>query len=268
MIHHLAEKRVTLTVRVPTEEEILELKKKAACVEVTEHPGFVMGHDYFNMKLPGAINRVFCRAALLDRMKVLAKQLAPDYGIYFFDVFRTKATQKFLFDDCRERLKLQHPEFTEEQLELETRKYVSHPDEPKRFTAPPHNTGGAIDLALVNLKTRKIVNFGSPIDLSEEISATDFFEKQFDPNMGLSEAVWLEARKHRRILFHSMVQLGFTNYPSEWWHYDLGDGMWAHALGKETIYHSMEKEVQEILRNTAGSSCATSEARCAFGTGL
>ena len=242
------DKPIIFSYPVPAEQTLNELKQQDGCIEIFEEPGFIIGNDYYKMKLPGAIPRVFCREALYVRMQKLRGLLAPDYAVYFFDVFRTKENQAYLFGQFQNRIQKTHPELEGEALEIETRKYVSHPHEPTRFTAPPHNTGGAIDLAFVNLKTNKMLNYGSPIDLSESISATDFFEQDFDAGAGLSEAEWIEARGNRRMLFHSMVSLGFTNYPSEWWHYDLGDGMWTEATGEKTIFHSMEAEVQASLK--------------------
>lgn len=247
LIIEFAEKPITHLFSEPSKEEIAALHYKSDCVEITEQAGFVIGNDYYQLQLPGSIPRVFCRLSVFERMKKLAAMLLPHYGVYFFDVFRTRETQAYLFNECRVRYQKNHPEWSEEELEAYTRLYVSHPDEPTRFSAPPHNTGAAIDLAIVDLKTQKLVNFGSPIDLSEKISDTDFFETNVDSSFGLSESQWLEARKYRRILFHSMAYLGFTNFPSEWWHYDLGDGMWAQVLGQETVYHSMETEVQAAL---------------------
>lgn len=37
-----------------------------------------------------------------------------------------------------------------------------------------------------------------------------------------------EARDHRRLLYHIMSEQGFTNLPSEWWHFDYGDQLWAY----------------------------------------
>ncbi|WP_445010846.1 M15 family metallopeptidase [Vreelandella stevensii] len=36
---------------------------------------------------------------------------------------------------------------------------------------------------------------------------------------------------HGRLLYDAMRQQGFTNLPSEWWHFDLGDQLWAHYGG-------------------------------------
>lgn len=34
--------------------------------------------------------------------------------------------------------------------------------------------------------------------------------------------------KNRRILYNVTIAAGFTNLPSEWWHYDYGDKFWAY----------------------------------------
>ncbi len=234
----------------PDKAQCMALAKMDECVEITENHSMILGHDYFQQNLPGSIDRVFCRQSVLTRLMDLNHFLLSEgLSLYLFDVFRTKATQAYLFTEFQKKIQKAHPDLKGEALEIETRKYVSHPDEPTRFTAPPHNTGGAIDLCLVDLKDHKHVNFGSAIDLSNEISATDYFEKPYDKDSGLTQSQWLEAQKNRRILFHCMITLGFTNYPTEWWHYDLGDGMWAESLGLETIYHSMEIQVQAEIEH-------------------
>ena len=43
-------------------------------------------------------------------------------------------------------------------------------------------------------------------------------------------------QKNRRMLYNVMTAAGFTNLPSEWWHYDYGDNMWAQLTGGKAIY--------------------------------
>ncbi|WP_243737176.1 M15 family metallopeptidase [Halomonas ventosae] len=33
------------------------------------------------------------------------------------------------------------------------------------------------------------------------------------------------------MLYHAMRGAGFSNLPSEWWHYDFGNQLWAHYGG-------------------------------------
>ena len=56
--------------------------------------------------------------------------------------------------------------------------------------------------------------------------------------MIFSDKVWINhfeeyekdivVRDNRRLLYNVMTEAGFTNLPSEWWHYDYGDKFWAH----------------------------------------
>ena len=36
------------------------------------------------------------------------------------------------------------------------------------------------------------------------------------------------ARNLRRILIHTMKEAGFSNLPTEWWHFDYGNQNWAY----------------------------------------
>ena len=38
------------------------------------------------------------------------------------------------------------------------------------------------------------------------------------------------------MLYNVMTAAGFTNLPSEWWHYDYGDNMWAQLTGGKPFY--------------------------------
>ena len=33
-----------------------------------------------------------------------------------------------------------------------------------------------------------------------------------------------------------MLQAGFTNLPTEWWHFDYGNKFWAFYTGNDAIY--------------------------------
>ncbi|CAK2155539.1 hypothetical protein VCRA2116O234_510012 [Vibrio crassostreae] len=60
---------------------------------------------------------------------------------------------------------------------------------------------------------------------------------QFDENSLRSWSCALEhsseakQANNRRLLYNAMIGAGFTNLPSEWWHYDYGNQMWANYTG-------------------------------------
>ncbi|MEH2072702.1 MAG: M15 family metallopeptidase [Nostoc sp.] len=86
-------------------------------------------------------------------------------------------------------------------------------------TPPPHSTGAAVDVTLVD-DTGKIVNMGSLIDEMSERSHPDFYGDSDSP-----EAQEYHAR--RQLLQDVMFKAGFQRNPREWWHFSFGDQMWA-----------------------------------------
>ena len=74
-----------------------------------------------------------------------------------------------------------------------------------------HSRGSAIDLTLLDMKTGKEVDMGSPFDFFSEISHPDYkgiTPKQYD---------------NRMLLRKVMMRHGFEPYDCEWWHFVLKD---------------------------------------------
>lgn len=79
---------------------------------------------------------------------------------------------------------------------------------------PPHVTGGAVDIT---------VDAGAgPLALG-----TDF--DSFEPAAGVAALEGIDGTDSilRRILYWSLVSVGFAPYAQEWWHYSYGDQNWA-----------------------------------------
>ena len=92
--------------------------------------------------------------------------------------------------------------------------YEIYPD--TTFVAPPwtgsiHNTGCAIDVTLIDLKT------GSELDMPTQFD--DFTEKASHHYMDLPASV----QQNRQLLLDIMVKYGFVQYDYEWWHYEYKD---------------------------------------------
>lgn len=41
---------------------------------------------------------------------------------------------------------------------------------------------------------------------------------------------------NRRLLYNAMISAGFTNLPSEWWHYDYDTKFWGYFTGKKPLF--------------------------------
>ena len=74
-----------------------------------------------------------------------------------------------------------------------------------------HSRGSTIDLTLLDMKTGKEVDMGSPFDMFSEVSHPDY--------KGITE----EQYNNRMILRNCMMRNGFEPIDCEWWHFTLKD---------------------------------------------
>ena len=72
-----------------------------------------------------------------------------------------------------------------------------------------HSRGSTVDLTLLNMKTGKEVDMGSPFDLFDPVSHPDY--------KGITD----EQYENRMILRHAMMRYGFDPIDCEWWHFTL-----------------------------------------------
>jgi D-alanyl-D-alanine dipeptidase len=170
------------------------------------------------------VARLLCEASTM---------LPLGWKICIFDAWRPLKLQKLLYKKYRAKLKQKYPNISEKELNRRVVKYVSFPSlDPTN--PPPHLTGGAVDLTLVD-KTGKKLEMGTEFDTFSRKAHTRFYEvklKKFG-KLKSQELLWL---KNRRILFHLLSSVGFTNYPREWWHFDYGDQFWADIKKTKAIY--------------------------------
>ena len=73
----------------------------------------------------------------------------------------------------------------------------------------PYFRGSTIDLTLLDMKTGKEVDMGSPFDLFSEVSHPDY--------RGITD----EQYENRMFLQKIMVRQGFVPIDCEWWHFTL-----------------------------------------------
>ncbi len=215
------------------------LKHNASPVELTVLPSIRPGNVYYKAGYEGTSEKMLCRQAVLLQMEKAQRLLQNGYEFHVFDAFRTKKTQRYLFDKIKKDMAEKYPVLSPEELMMLTRRFVAHPDEVSRFPIAPHNSGGALDLTLYS--QGHPVEMGTEFDEMSALAATLFFENEFDPSYGIPPQKWEEIRHNRRLLLDCMTEVGFVNYPHEWWHFDLGDCFWAEIYGSSWSYGSLEE---------------------------
>jgi zinc D-Ala-D-Ala dipeptidase len=151
--------------------------------------------------------------------------LHPNWRIQIFDAYRPIAVQQFMVDYSFAQA-VQDRGLAEVELSPNQRQEIweavyeiwAVPSWDEK-TPPPHSTGAAVDVTLVD-DAAQIVNMGSPIDEMSERSHPDYYANSDDP-----EAQQYHA--HRQLLRDVMLKAGFQRNPREWWHFSIGDQMWA-----------------------------------------
>lgn len=153
--------------------------------------------------------------------KLLKAQILLPKGMKFLltEGFRDPKYQAHIFKRRYEKNKKDFPHLTEEELYQKTISLVS----PIRMlngekNAPPHCTGAAIDVFLVD-------DNGNILDMG-----MDPFEEFYNPDLCYTNAknISSTAKKNREILSTALKQAGFVNYPTEFWHWSYGDRYWAY----------------------------------------
>lgn len=193
-------------------------------VSLTE-AGFMCEPKYYEQDIPGALDDCYARSSVVHMLKKAQDNLP--YGLRFkiYDAYRPICVQQFLWDEYRKDIKYKNPRLSVIELDEYTNYFVSKPSY-DIWQPSVHNTGGAIDLTLVT-EQGLALNMGTLFDDFTERAWTSYFE------IGTFSS---EVKTNRRILYNAMIKAGFTNLPSEWWHYDYGTKFWGYFKNKSPLY--------------------------------
>lgn len=223
-------------------QTLAALQAGSAAVALAATPRLYLDNRYYRDGHAGTRPQIYLRAAVAQQLQAALQLLPANLGLWLFDGWRSRDTQAALFSQIHAGLCAQHPAWGEAQLLAETRKFVAHPHDAGRFPVMPHLSGGAVDVAIFRLDSGELLDFGTAFDATEAASQTDYFEQDAGTDSRFSHARWLQVRQHRRLLFGVMQVAGFSNYHEEWWHYDLGDCLWAEACGSNWYYPAMSPD--------------------------
>ncbi len=156
-----------------------------------------------------------------------AQELLPSgLRLQIVGAFRPFDIQKAMYERAREELRKQHPDWDEELL-TEYINVFSAP--PILETPPPHTTGGAVDMSIIDEAGERL-DMTSPFEMGWD-SAPTYIE-------GLSEG----ARQNRALLISILTEAGITNFPGEWWHWSWGEPGWALRVGKPVALYGAVPE--------------------------
>lgn len=177
---------------------------------------------YAKMGIANAIPECFVRESVFEKLHQAAELIPADKQLVVLDGWRPFSVQQHLFDTLINILRKSFPHHDESYLHSKAKSLVSPPSNDSQAPSP-HLTGGSVDVTLCDSLGR-FLNMGSHFDEASQLSWTDALEANPEANT--------TAQENRRILYHAMIAVGFTNLPSEWWHFDFGNQLWAYRSGQ------------------------------------
>ena len=208
-----------------------------------ERFAFTLPHPYTAFGAPyGAVSPWQLRAgvlAALDEAQARLNGMRPGWRLKLFDAYRPLSVQRFMvwrefgcqanhrnltltgYDNPSD-LAARAPELYAT-LAPTVFEFWSMPSDDMSIP-PPHSTGAAIDLTLEDAQGQE-VNMGCPIDETSARAYPDHYARSVSPQER-------DYYAHRQLLHAAMSAAGFSRHPNEWWHFSLGDQLWAWACGK------------------------------------
>ncbi len=166
------------------------------------------------------------RESVARMLCAASKALANGYQFGVLEGWRPHHIQRRMYLRSWNRFKGMHPDWSDVQLKRVVNRYVAPMND---RVPPPHSTGGAVDLFLLDSDANEL-NMTEPLDVLD--SKAFLFSAE-----GLSD----RSRERRKIFGDALLEGGLTNYPSEYWHWSYGDQGWAYRTGAPNALYAVTK---------------------------
>ena len=166
------------------------------------------------------------RETVAKKLCEAAHNLPPHLTFHVVEGYRPIEVQRAMFSHATEEARRRFPDWSDDKLRIEAGRYSAPPD---AITPPPHTTGAAFDITIVDENELEL-DFISPFEM-------------LDVRGAAMNARWLSetAQNNRALLNRVLEAQGLTNYVDEWWHWSYGDNGWALRVGAtHAIYDSIE----------------------------
>lgn len=166
---------------------------------------------------------------------VEAQSMLPN-GLKFclYEALRSISLQELLFKERYNKVKKLNPSWSHDEIFLETTRLVSpviNTDGSRNI--PPHSTGAAIDIYLIDAKDQ-VIDMGI---------RTEDWMQDLDGSLSITHStkISLEAQNNRKIMNTVLSKAGFINYQTEYWHWSYGDRYWAYFKNEPyALYGSIQ----------------------------
>ncbi|WP_244100464.1 M15 family metallopeptidase [Burkholderia ambifaria] len=168
------------------------------------------------------------RRGVAERLAAAAHTLPAGVRLYVKEGYRPLALQRAYFTEHLAHLRRTvNPLPSDEALYELASHYVAPPE------VAAHPTGAAVDLTLISADAIEA-------DMGTIMNATD--QESSGACYTHNAFISRPAARNRHVLIAALTRAGFTNYPSEWWHWSFGDRYWAVMQNEShAIYGPVEE---------------------------
>ena len=186
------------------------------------------------LKFHPSLEVFLCRRDAAVRLLEAAQQFSLlGFALEIYEAYRPYQKQKRYYDLVWSETKKRLPDLSDDLIRKEVTPFIADPE-----MSPPHLTGGAVDLRMLDLA-------GKVVDMGTDIHALHEGSHLFASGLGPA------ALAHRKILLLAMLNAGFAPLPSEWWHYTYGDKFWGAFYNRFALFSTIRDPERFPYEGTA-----------------
>lgn len=164
----------------------------------------------------------FARETIAEMLNMAQIRLPKGVKLIIRCAYRTPEVQARQYKKDYKDLKAENPTWGKARLDTEIEKRTAPVD------VAHHCAGSAIDLSISDEE-------GNQFDMGTKLG--EFNIRTYTHSSEISS----ESRVNRHILIDAMENVGFINFPAEWWHWSYGDREWAYHNNQESFYGMIEQ---------------------------
>jgi zinc D-Ala-D-Ala dipeptidase len=218
----ITDPRVIVISIIDNKEPLVDLKEQGT-IAYGPSPEIPNNADYTKM-----------RKTVYDKLIQAQTFLPNGLRLCLYEGYRSLSLQDILFKGRYHKVQSLHPQWSQEEVFDETTKLVSPViNKDGSQNIPPHSTGAAVDVYLID-------EGGQPVEMGLQVK--DWMEDK-DGSLSQTDScvISFEAQENRKIMARALEAVGFANYPTEYWHWSYCDRYWAYQRNQSySIYGSVE----------------------------
>lgn len=163
----------------------------------------------------------FVRESVAKKLVAIADNLPQGLCLKILYAFRDQETQQKFWNEALSDARFKNPDASNDEVIQIARSLSAEPG-----GIGPHQTGGAIDVTIIDSHGNEL-QMGTSYRDHSDVNKIPMFSK----------FCTTDESNNRRTLRTLMTNAGFYFYPGEWWHYSYGDQSWAAYTGnKNALY--------------------------------